>query len=146
MAEFKYQTQIDALLAVGGRMPLLSEPTGVRAYRYIFSNDARGVNHIPPFVVSPARAIVKDNGKVPPVEGFALSCYLDDSKAVEAYMGFVGERPMLRKSLGDTLCSGNISNEDDMVTHPNVITHFDLFEYVECDLNRTFTKIERKLA
>ena len=146
MAEYKYQTQIDALLAEGGQMPLLSEPNGVRAYRYIFSNDVRGVNHIPPFVVSPARAVVKNNGKVPPVEGFALSCYLDDSKAVEAYTGYVSERPMLRKSLGDTLCSGNISNEDGMVTHPNVITHFDLFEFVGCDLNRSFTKIERALA
>ena len=146
MAEFKYQTQIDALLAEGGQMPLLSEPNGVRAYRYIFSNDVRGVNHIPPFVVSPARAVVKNNGKVPPVEGFALSCYLDDSKAVEAYTGYVSERPMLRKSLGDTLCSGNISNEDGMVTHPNVITHFDLFEFVGCDLNRSFTKTERALA
>jgi len=146
MAEYKYQTQIDALLAEGGQMPLLSEPNGVRAYRYIFSNDVRGVNHIPPFVVSPARAVVKNNGKVPPVEGFALSCYLDDSKAVEAYTGYVSERPMLRKSLGDTLCSGNISNEDGMVTRPNVITHFDLFEFVGCDLNRSFTKIERALA
>lgn len=146
MAEFKYQSQIDALVALGAPIPPLREPSNLRAYRYIFANDERCLNHIPPFVVSPTRAIVKDIRKVPPVEGFALSCYLDGNKAIDIYFGFINERPMLHKSLGDTLCSGNIANDDGKVTNPNADTHFELFEFVGCNLNNTFTKIERVLV
>ena len=145
MADYKYQSQIDTLVTLGAQMPQLHEPSNMKAYRYIFANDVRGVNHIPPFVVSPARAVVKDTGKLPPVEGFALSCYLDDNKAIDSYFGFINERPFLRKSLGDTLCSGTITEGDGMVSYPNPETHFELFEFVGCDLNHTFTKIERVL-
>lgn len=146
MADYKYQSQIETQVVLGAKMPPVYEPANMKAYRYIFANDVRGVNHIPPFMVSPTRAVVKNDGTIPPVEGFALSCYVDDHKAVDIYFGFIKERPFLCKSLGDTLCSGNISNNDGMVTRPNADTHFELFEFVGCNLNRTFTKIERVLV
>jgi hypothetical protein len=145
MADYKYKTQIDKLIALGAVMPKVHEPNDLYAYRYIFANDKRGANHIPPFVMKPERAVVKPDKKIPPVEGFALSCYTDSNKAVEAYHDLVDERPMLCKQLGDTLCSGLISNNDGNVTEPNAKTHFELFEFAGCDPNRTFTTIEKTL-
>lgn len=145
MEDYKYKALIDAQIALGAIMPKVHEPSDLYAFRYIFANDERGVNHVPPFVIKPQRAVVKQDKEVPPVEGFALSCYTDGDKAVEVYYDLVDERPMLRKQLGDTLCSGLISNYDGDVTDPNKKTHFELFEFEVCDLKQTFTKIEKIL-
>lgn len=60
MADYKYKTQIDKLIALGAVMPKVHEPNDLYAYRYIFANDKRGANHIPPFVMKPERAVVVD--------------------------------------------------------------------------------------
>lgn len=147
MAEYKYKTQIDAQIALGAMMPKVHEPNNLYAYRYIFINDIEGKNHKPPFIVKPERAVVKPGKCIPPVEGYALSCYTDCDKAVEAYNNLVVERPFLRKQLGDTLCSGTITNNDGNVTAPNInTTHFELFEFVDCDMSNVFTTIEKSLV
>jgi hypothetical protein len=46
--------------------------------------------------------------------------------------------PKIRKSIGDSLASGTISNEDGLITATSAEGHFDLFEYTNCNLSLKF--------
>lgn len=59
--KYKYQKQIDELLAVGCQLPKLFVPNGMSACRFVFSNTERQ-NHIPQYMTNPKR-MLQDMGK-----------------------------------------------------------------------------------
>ena len=69
----------------------------------------------------------------------ALSCYKDADKATACFSELRKNYKQIEKTIGDSLFGGIISSNDGDVTPANEMTHFNLFESTQCDLNRTFT-------
>lgn len=136
---FKYQKDIDVLLAQGLSMPVLHAPNGMNAYRFVFSSDNAN-NHKPVCVQNPSRRL-PDNEKF---SGYALSCFNSQQKAKQRYSSLFKSFKRTPKVIGDSLCGGLIENEDGMVTSSDVSSgHFDLYESETCDLSKTFKMIEK---
>ena len=66
--KFKYQKQIDELLAIGCQLPELYAPNNLQACRFAFSEEGY-TNHIPQYMSNPKR-LLQDMGK-----GKANYCY-----------------------------------------------------------------------
>lgn len=139
MAEvvFKYQTEIDALIEKGARLPLLFSPLNQTAYRYVFSTDNPN-NHKPVYVQKPRRAISDLDKNKLNTSGYALSCYQQEAEAIRKYNELRATIRKIALTLGDALCSGPLTREDGLITSANHDTHFDLYEYQGCDLSATF--------
>lgn len=54
--KFKYQKQIDELLAIGCQLPELFAPNDIQACRFAFSEEGH-VNHIPQYMSNPKRML-----------------------------------------------------------------------------------------
>ena len=73
-ARFKYQAQIDELLAIGCQLPRLFAPNGLQACRFAFSGEAHP-NHIPQYMSNPKR-MLQDMGKGKAnISLLSLSCF-----------------------------------------------------------------------
>lgn len=139
--QFKYQIEIDAYLArFQSKMPELFKPGNRRSYRYVSSTNT-SMNHLPIFVLNPNRINGKD-GKGGGVEGYALSCFDTDCHACSVYAELKKNCKNIKKSIGDSLAVGTLSNTDGMVTNKNTRGHYNLFETPECDLSVKFNIIK----
>lgn len=135
---FKYQERINLLLAAGYTLPELHEPNGMKAYRYVFAKESVK-NHKPVCIQNPARHL-PDNEKL---SGYALSCFDSQKKAESRYAALCKSFKRTPKTIGDSLCGGNLENADGMITPPDSNSgHFDLYESSSCDLSKTFKTIE----
>ena len=138
---FKYQKYIDGLINNGITMPLLFEPNGKEAFRYVFANE-NGKNHKPVSIINPIR-VLPDDMKF---SGYALSCYNDERKAVSRYKNLCKINKKMPLILGDALCRGILQNGDGMVSEINKETgHFDFYEYENCNPFDIFTIIKQVL-
>lgn len=61
MKKFKYQSEIDALINKGKKMPDIFLPENKEAYRFVFCRSI--INHLPVYIQKPQRAL-KDNAVV----------------------------------------------------------------------------------
>lgn len=137
---YKYQSYIDALLLEGCAMPELYMPDGKESYRFIFLNDETR-NHLPVCIMNPKRQLPGSQK----LAGYSLSCFADGDKAEEKYRTLQRSFKLISTAIGDGLAKGNLCNEDGAITKENEQTsHFELFEYTTCNLNKTFT-LEKKL-
>jgi len=134
MAEYKYQAKIDELMTLGLEMPILHQPDEKSAFRFIFK-DAPAKNHIPPYISKPKRALCPGVT----ISGYALSCFENRGRAEKEYRSLRSSHRNIHKSIGDSLSQGIISASDGRISDSNSKTHFDLYEYCECDLSKTFT-------
>lgn len=135
--EYKYQKELDALKDVGFDMPKVELPNGKAASRFVFSSDTSR-NHIPVCVSNPKRVLP---GPIK-TSGYALSCFGDSNKAKSRYAALKATFKQIQQTIGDSLAQGIISNNDGQITEEDINTsHFDLYEYKTCDLNKTFTQI-----
>lgn len=138
MAAFKYKTEIENFISLGIALPMLDEPNDKVAYRYIFKDNPQK-NHIPAFIKKPQRALTEIENSNPSTSGYALSCYEREDKAKEQFAKLEANFKKIRKSIGDSLSSGTLTNADGLISIADASsTHFDLYEFCECDLNRTF--------
>lgn len=76
MSKFKYQDEIDSEINQGCAFPLLHEPNGMLAYRFIFDYEHPN-NFLPPLKIKPKRRMDASIR----VTGYALSCFEDQDKA-----------------------------------------------------------------
>jgi hypothetical protein len=135
MKNFKYKNQINELLKAGYELPALHKPEGIDAYRFASQQNEEN-NHKPVSVQNPAR-ILPDYLKT---SGYALSCFNEEEKAVNRYNALKHSFKQIRMTMGDALYGGKLSNEDGLITDVDRLTgHYDLYEYEECDLNKTLT-------
>lgn len=129
--EYKYQKEIDAKLEQDGlSMPDLFPVDNLNAFRYVFRNNPSNSN-LPVFVSSPKRSL-----KSKQIIGYALSCYTDSQKAEEKFYSILDTCKMFRKTGGDALAGVVLEKEDGAMSKVGDFTHFSLFEYVGCNLNK----------
>ena len=135
--KYKYQQQIDELLATGCQLPALYAPENMDACRFAFS-DANHQNHVPQYMSNPKR-MLQDvaKGKVT-TSLLSLLCFSTPTKAETFYANLRKAFKNISASLGDSLAEGKLSNEDGMKTATSNSGHFDFYEYEGCDLNKTF--------
>ncbi|MBR4271379.1 MAG: hypothetical protein IKP73_06845 [Bacteroidales bacterium] len=134
MERFKYQKEIDGLIASGLKLPSLHQPNGIIGFRYVFSED-NPKNHKPVSVLNPSREL-PDELKF---SGYALSCYDDETAAISRYRNLCKINKKMRRTLGDALCFGGLQNTDGLMSSVNIETrHFDFYEFENCNLSQTF--------
>lgn len=138
MGNFKYKYQIEHLLSLGFTLPNLSKPNNKVAFRFIFK-DKPAQNHIPQYIKKPRRALTEIEKLKATTSGYALSCFEQESKAKSCFTSLAASIPQIRKTIGDSLSSGVITDLDGLISDVNVKTsHFDLYEYCQCNLSNNF--------
>lgn len=85
--DFKYKQHIDNLLSLGMALPELVIPNGKHSYRFIFK-DLPEKNHIPPYIINPARVLMEIEKSTATTSGYALSCFEreDDGGVNKSYI------------------------------------------------------------
>lgn len=135
--KFKYQKQINELLAIGCQLPELYAPNNLQACRFAFSEEGY-VNHIPQYMSNPKR-LLQDMGKGKAnISLLSLSCFTTAEKAETFYTNLRKAFKNIQYSIGDSLSEGCQTNEDGRKTSTAANGHFDFYEYETCDLNKSF--------
>lgn len=135
--KFKYQKQIDELLAIGCQLPELFAPDNMKACRFAFSGEGH-TNHIPQYTSNPKR-MLQDMGKGKANTSLlSLSCFTTTEKAESFYTNLCKAFKNAPCSIGDSLSEGNLANEDGRKTITARNGHFDFYEYENCNLNTSF--------
>ena len=142
--EYKYQKQIDELIALGCQMPTVFAPDNMSACRFAFSDDMRQ-NHIPQYLNNPKRMLQDIAKSKVSMSLLALSCFDTPSKAETFYENLKKAFKNISTSIGDALSEGVLTNDDGRKTMTANNGHFDFYEYVGCDFNSTF-QITRQLT
>lgn len=133
--DYKYKIEIDKAIEAGAVMPILYSPQNKEAYRFVFIS-APNRNHIPVCVSNPKRVLPKDIM----TSGFALSCFGNEEKAIIRYNILKRSFKMIKKTIGDGIAYGIITDNDGMITEENVETsHFDFYEFSQCNPEQIFT-------
>lgn len=130
---YKYQEFIDKLAVEGFDMPQVYSPEMKDSYRFVFSNQPEK-NHLPVCVSNPKRILP---GPIK-TSGYALSCFGTQAKAENRYKALSSSFKRISSAIGDSLANGCITNEDGMITSEDKTSHFDLYEFENCNLNKTF--------
>ena len=134
MPKFKYQDEIDIAISQGCTLPVLHEPGGMIAFRFVFDHEHPN-NFLPPLKIKPQRRLDASIR----VTGYALSCFEDMGKAKNHYANLAKTFRNIRTEIGDCLSSGKIENNDGLVDDTLIGTsHFNLFEFEDCDLSKKF--------
>ena len=134
---FKYQKQIDELLANGCTLPTLYAPNDMTACRFAFS-DGNHQNHVPQYMANPKRMLQDVAKSKATTSLLSLSCFTTPTKAEAFYTNLRKAFKNISTSVGDSLSEGKLSNNDGMKTVSAENGHFDFYEYEGCDLNKTF--------
>ena len=144
MPDFKYQTEIDELISNGCKLPSLSVPHNKFACRYVFDHEHPN-NHKPGYIQNPKRVISDADNNRLRISYYALSCFEVEELAVQQFEDLKNTHKNIGDSIGNALCSGFLEEEDGLITDSNKkTTHFDLYEYCECDLGNKF-EIKQRL-
>ena len=134
---FKYQKEIDALLAEGCQLPELYAPNGMQACRFAFSEEGHQ-NHIPQYMSNPKRMLQDINKGKANTSLLALSCFTTAEKAESFFINLRKAFKNVTSSIGGSLSEGSLTNTDGKKTASSGNGHFDFYEYEGCDLNKTF--------
>ncbi len=135
--KFKYQEQIEKLVALGCQLPELFAPDNMQAYRFAFSESGHQ-NHVPQYLLNPKRMLQEiDKGRAN-ASLLALSCFTTSEKAEAFYTSLRKAFRNVAISIGESLSEGRLTNEDGRKTVSAPNGHFDFYEYEGCDLNKTF--------
>lgn len=136
-SRFKYQEQLDMLLAEGCQLPELFMPNNLQACRFVFSEEGHS-NHIPQYMSNPKR-MLQDIGKGKAnISLLSLSCFTEAEKAETFYRNLCKAFKNVHYTIGDSLSEGCLTNDDGRMTSVAINGHFDFYEYEYCDLNQTF--------
>jgi len=135
--EYKYQKQIDELIMLGCQMPIVFSPENMSACRFSFSDNARQ-NHIPQYMSNPKRMLQDIAKNKTSISLLALSCFDTPSKAETFYSNLKKAFKNISTSIGNALSEGVLNNDDGRKTETANNGHFDFYEFVGCDLNKSF--------
>jgi hypothetical protein len=141
MKEFKFKEELTKIDKLGVCCP----PKGLinidqlTSYRFTFAPPNDHKNHIVAGKKNPKRILNTQGEKK--CRLFGLSCFKNDEKALFFFDELKKTFPKIKNSLGDSLSEGILLKIDGEVTMEDHWTHFDLFEYEECDLSVRFSPI-----
>jgi hypothetical protein len=136
LKDFKYIKEINELIAKGLQLPDLCEPANKYACRFFF-REGHDNNHKPIYIQNPKRVI--SNVDQISTSGYALSCFEDIKNAIRKFELLKTTNKNIHKTIGNSICGGIIEFDDGLITKANNITHFDLYEYFDCNLSEKFT-------
>lgn len=140
MKELKYRELIQQIKNNGCECPPPdSTIPNMEAYRYVFENDVKKINHLPGKVISPKRALKDD---IENCSYCGLSCYDTEINAITNYNNLIASIPLIYKNIGDSLSKGKLSPEVGIVTSVDNTGHFDLYEHIEFDPHSNFNFIK----
>lgn len=134
---FKYQNEINELLALGYQLPELHEPNDMSACRFTFS-DTKKQSHVPQYMATPKRMLQDISKSKATTSLLALSCFDTEEHAESFYTNLKKAFRHISSTIGDSLSEGILTNEDGLKTATSANGHFDFYEYEGCDLNKTF--------
>ena len=100
-------------------------------------------NHIPQYMSNPKRMLRDIGGNRATTSLLALSCFTTTEKAKIFFEALLKTNTRAAISIGDSLSEGTITNFDGKVTKATANGHFDLYEFSECNLNKTFTLTQK---
>ena len=141
--KLKYGSEISDLISKGIKTPEMIIPNNLDAFRWVFDSE-NSINHLPVYLQRPQRFIqAKEKDKLQ-ISGFALSCYDNELNAENNYKKFLKSIPNFWKIVGNSISKGKINEPDGRITESSTTGHFDLYEFVDCNLNSTFA-ITKKL-
>lgn len=140
MKEFKFKKELEEIDRLGICCPpeKLKKINELTSYRFTF-DPPNNKNHIVAAKKNPKRVLNTIGDKK--CRLFGLSCFKNDEKALLFFEELKKNIPMIGKSLGDKLSKGVLNKDDGEITYEDDWTHFDLFEYKECDLSERFQPI-----
>jgi len=145
MPDFKYQTELNRLFESGRKLPSLGVPQSKLAYRYVFDYEHPN-NHKPIYVQNPKRRQFHVDCDKLTTSGYALSCFEKKESAVQQFKNLKNTHKNIDNSIGNALCGGFLDEKDGLITDSNEkTTHFDLYEYCECNLGGKF-EIQQRLV
>jgi hypothetical protein len=145
MPDFKYQIELNRLFENGQELPSLDVPQSKLVYRYVFDYEHPN-NHKPIYIQNPKRRQSHADKDRLTTSGYALSCYEEEELAVQKFNSLKKTCKNIGNAIGNALCSGILDNKDGLITDPNKkTTHFDLYEYHECNLGSKF-EIKQRLV
>lgn len=141
--KFKYQSQIEEVQSQGLCCPpdSLLVPNNHLSYRFVFENVNNVKNHKPPGINNPKRIIKEQDAKKCSLYG--LSCFSKERGAKQFFTNILNDIPNIYKSIGNTLSTGFIQSDNGLMSEEDTQTHFDLFEFEDCDLRKSFVHKEK---
>lgn len=140
---FKYKVEMETLSMENITCPpeSLEDPVGLIAFRYIFEDIHHPNNHKPAGVVNPSRLISEVDRKKCSL--FGLSCFKNKDSAKSFYIAICKNFSKLPEKVGSHLSEGILDSNDGLITPEDANTHFDLFEFIGCDLSKKFIVVEK---
>ncbi len=141
MNELKYKDLIAGLsLNECGCPPDNSTSIDIKTYRYVFENDTKKHNHLPNRKISPKRVLEND---LEYCSVCGLSCYNTEENAITFFKNLVNSFPNIPQKIGDSLCVGDLKQNDGVMGEIDSFGHFDFYEYIAFDPHQTFTFLKR---
>ena len=138
----KYKDEIRKIILDGGEEPEeINSANDLNSYRFAFNSNNRN-NHIPVYKQTPPRLIQDKAMNKLTCSGYALSCFSSQIHAEALFKKHKNTNKNFHKIVGESLSNGIISNADGLVTVQNSKTHFDLYEYISCNLRVTFNIVK----
>ena len=143
--KYKYQNDIESINCLGICCPPeeLYEPNSLEAFRFVFDDPKHIRNHNVPGNITPQRVLTENDHEKCTL--FGLSCFQKKDGAISFFNDVRKTIKKFDKIVGNNISTGIIDNEDGHVTKPQEYTHFDLFEFENCDLSQKFVPIEKIL-
>jgi hypothetical protein len=141
--KFKYHNEIDKVQQMGICCPPdeLTVPNNLQTFRFVFEDPNHTKNHKPPGANKPHRVLTEKDQKKCSLYG--LSCFKRPDSAKQFFSELRKINPLFYKAVGETLSSGVLDGNDGLMTEEGRHTHFDLFEFENCNLSNKFTPIEK---
>ncbi|RFM31233.1 hypothetical protein [Chitinophaga silvisoli] len=112
------------------------------AYRFVFEEDTKKINHLPNKIISPKRKL---RDTVEECSACGLSCYLTEENASTKYNYLIEAHQNIYKNIGDSLSVGTINAEDGQVTTVDHEGHYDFYEFATFNPHNCFTFLKRLL-
>jgi hypothetical protein len=111
------------------------------AYRYVYEDINYKSNFIPQLKDDPAR-FIDDNGKKK-CDYLNLSMYTKIECAKERYYQLSNSFPNFKKTAGTHIAKGLLETMDGLITNEGYMTHFELYEFENVELQNKFKIIEK---
>lgn len=142
--KFKYQMDMDIIKdECNCECPnkSLNVINSFMAYRYVFEDIYHKSNFLPQFKDDPSR-FTDANGKKK-CDYLSVSMFAKIEGAKERYHQLANSFPNFKKTAGTHIANGVLNADDGLITNEGCLTHFELYEFENAELQNKFTVSEK---
>lgn len=138
---YKYQSDIDNISKVCNCPETTFFSFNQKeAYRFVFEDSEHPNNFSPPLKINPKRYLTKDD--IEKCQALGLSLYGKKSGAIEKFEELSLNFKKIKQVIGTHIAFGIITDDDGHITVEDEITHFDMYEFENSEINKKFEIIE----